>query len=345
MPRGRFSARYSLPPAPPARPQQQSAPVFNPLQAQYQQNQILHQQAQLSKDQADIAESNRKLANGIERDRQRQAYYDGAHQLEQELAAHQIHKGSQQYADAFSEFASGFPDARASQDVREDMKYHSLVHDDQAALTQRLQTSIDAGKALGLTPQGASFVKGGNVDVRFTQPTAADTEGSDPEAELFKSRGLTKAQFLNPLNAKQGVINDKNDFVTNFAPGQVANAIQFQAGSSKTDEAKTVTHVMPLQEFNAYRQGLGQQPLPAFQYPGATPAPTVAPTAAPVQPSATPDQTPIYTPSPSPEATSTPDHSAAISWAQSNPNDPRAQVILSRAQAAIPQTTPQDEGQ
>ncbi len=73
--------------------------------------------------------------------------------------------------------------------------------------------------------------------------------------------------------------------------------------------------------------------------PTTSPQPTVASSLSP-----TPTAEPIYTPSPSPESTQpVVDHSAAISWAQSNPDDPRAQVILSRAQAAQP--TPQDEEQ
>ncbi len=313
MPRGRFSLRYKLPDAPPAPRntpdpyiQQQHIDINAQRLAQFPlENEA--RQAQIDSAQAREAKARYDLSKQIETDRQKAAFYNGLQEVESYLDSKGYKIGTKEHAEAFAAYAHEFPLARSTKSVQDTLKVHALVADDQAALTQRLQTSIDAGKALGLTPQGASFVKGGNVDVRFTQPGAADAEGSDPEAELFKSRGLTKAQFLNPLNAKQGVINDKNDFVTNFAPGQVANAIQFQAGSSKTDESKAVTHVMPLQEFNAYRQGLGQQPLPAFQYSGPTPAPTVAPTPATVQPSATPDQTPIYTPSPSPEATATPD--------------------------------------
>ncbi len=268
-------------------------------------------QAQIDRANASEAKARYDLNKQIETDRQTSAFYNGLQELESSLNQRGYDIGSREHAEAFAAYAHEFPLARSASDVQQTLKIHSLIHDDQAALTNRMQQSIDAGKALGLQPQGASFVKGGNVDVRFTQPAAADNEGSDPEAELYKSRGLTKAQFLNPLNAKQGVVNDKGDFTTNFAPGQSANAIQFQAGSSKTDESKPVTHVMPLNEFNNYRQGLGQQPVPAFQYSGPSPTPTdqtvsPTPTVAPVQPSSTPDQTPIYTPSPSPESTQTP---------------------------------------
>ncbi len=59
---------------------------------------------------------------------------------------------------------------------------------------------------------------------------------------------------------------------------------------------------------------------------------------------------PAATPTPATTVTPSVDHSAAMNWANANPNDPRAQVIIQRAQAAIPQPTPEttpplDEGQ
>jgi len=54
----------------------------------------------------------------------------------------------------------------------------------------------------------------------------------------------------------------------------------------------------------------------------------------------TPDQTDTSTPQVVPSATPVVDHSAAIDWANANPNDPRAAVILQRAQPDN-----QDEGQ
>ncbi len=310
----RLTTRYRLPQAAPAPVTLPSFDRSNAVNARLAQFPLENEarQAQIDRANASEAKARYDLNKQIETDRQSAAFYNGLQELEQNLNQHGYGIGTKEHAEAFAAYAHEFPLARSSSDVQQTLKLHALVHDDQATLTNRMQQSIAAGQALGLQPQGASFVKGGNVDVRFTQPTATDTEGSDPEAELYKSRGLTKAQFLNPLNAKQGVVNDKGDFTTNFAPGQLANAIQFQAGSKSNDEQAPVTHVMPLAEFNNYRQGLGQQPVPAFQYSGPSPTPNdqvaPTPTVAPVQPSPTPDQTPIYTPSPSPEATQTPVH-------------------------------------
>jgi hypothetical protein len=63
-------------------------------------------------------------------------------------------------------------------------------------------------------------------------------------------------------------------------------------------------------------------------------------------PTTQPDVTAPQTTTPVAAQTPAVDHSAALNWANSNPNDPRAQVIIQRAQAAMPQTTPPpDEGQ
>lgn len=339
MPRRRFTERYNL-------PSSGGSGAASAMQMAEQQRRTMFgvratapdplrdaaREAQISRSQASEAKANYQLQKQIETDRQQTAFYNGLQELESSLGT-KYPIGTKEHAEAFAAYAHEFPLARSSKSVQDTLKVHSLIHDDQAALTQRMNTAIQAGKDLGLTPQGASFVKGGNVDVRFTQP-GTNTEGSDPEAELFKSRALTKAQFLNPLNAKQGVVNDKGEFKTDFSPGQQANAIQFQAGSSKTDESKAVTHVMPLNEFNAYRQGLGQQPVPTFQYnPATSPNGQAAPSPAP-------DQTPIYTPSPSPESTPTSAIPTAHSKDEYDAIPPGAQFMSNGNLYVKPQPTP-----
>ncbi len=318
--RKRFTERYNLPTARAAAPALQPFPKYPDYQGQQLRdalaterlNQIPLQnaarEAQIAHARASEAEVRVRIRKQINTDNQKAAFYDGLQELESNLDARGMPIGSKGHSEAFAAYAHEFPLARSTKSVQDYLKLHSAVNDDQAALTQRMNQSIQAGQSLGLTPEGASFIKGGQVDVRFRQP-GTDTEGSDPEAELYKSHSLTKQQFLNPINPVQGVIDDKGNFTRNFSPGQQATAIQFQGGNSKTAPGTQITHVMPLNEFNSYQQAFQQQPLltfvaPQTAQPAQTPAPVVqSPT---VQPSTTPDQTPIYTPSPSPEATATP---------------------------------------
>ncbi len=114
-------------------------------------------------------------------------------------------------------------------------------------------------------------------------------------------------------------------------PGKEADLNGALVESDQIEKAYPQLKVPTLPQQTVYPDGGTPTPAPPSVQvaPGyGTPAaPTAAPTVAPVV-----------------------DHTAAMDWANANPNDPRAQVIIQRAQAAIPQSTPEttpqpDEGQ
>jgi len=296
----RFSTRYRLPQAPVAAPVLPNLSQQNAANARLAQFPLEDQarQAQIDRANASEAKARYDLGKQIETDRQKTAFYNGLQELESGLNSQGYGIGTKQHAEAFAAYAHAFPLARSSADVDKTLQLHAKVNDDQAALSQRLQQSMDAGKALGLTPQGASFVKGGNVDVRFQTPKSANI-AVDAAKQLASGHALTPVQFQNLLNAKQGVIDPATGaFTDKFAPGQTANAIQFQAGVSRDDPSKSGIHTMPINEFNQYQKAFGQQELPPMTYTPPTPGSSVTPSPSPtptVAPIATQDQSQIPT--------------------------------------------------
>lgn len=287
----RTASRYSLPSGPAAAPALPDLSRENAANARLAQFPLEQQARQAQIDRASAAEAKARydLGKQIETDRQKTAFYNGLQELESNLNQQGYGIGTKQHSEAFAAYAHAFPLARSSADVDKTLQLHAKVNDDQAALSQRLQQSMDAGKALGLTPQGASFVKGGDVDVRFQTPKSPNI-AADAAKQLATGHALTPVQFQNLLNPKQGVIDPATGaFTDKFAPGQTANAIQFQAGVNATDPSKALVHTMPINEFNQYQTAFGQQPVSPMTYTSPAPAASVAPSSSPT-PTAPQDQ-------------------------------------------------------
>jgi len=201
-------------------------------------------------------------------------YYTAMPQLQEQLRQNGIVPGTARYAAEMSAFASTIPDAITHNDaIRKDLQGYAKVDATSAEITNRLNNVVGALNQAGQRPTSFSTTASGGVDVKATRPID----------EGLKTVGLTPDQFLNNVNAKQGKFDDKGNFTQALAPGEQANAIQFQAGQQKDDRSKLITHSMPLTQFNQYRTDLGVNALPAYAAPGqgATPTPNQTPIASP----------------------------------------------------------------
>lgn len=322
--RKRFTERYNLPAARPAAPTLPDLSRQNAVNARIGQFPLENEarQAQMDAAQAREAKARYDLSKQIETDRQRTAFYNGLQELETNLSKQGMGIGTRGHAEAFAAYAHEFPLARSSADVQHALKLHSLVNDDQAALKARM---------VGILPPPEKIAQRyARVQGTLNQyQTALQADIKRQEKANIDAK-LPNVPYNPNLDNESRIIN------SNIAGAQTESGFLERSYPQlqPTDQVQTAP---------ANPQGV--QLAPGYGQPIAAPSQTTAPVAPDVQPSPAPDQTPIYTPSPSPEATATPDHSAAINWATSNPNDPRAQVILSRAQAAMPQQTPQDEEQ
>jgi hypothetical protein len=279
-------------------------------------------EASISRAAAAEAHARYQLGKEIETDRQRTAFYNGLQELEKNLNAQGLPIGTKGHAEAYAAYAHEFPLARSSSDVDQTLKLHAVVNDDQAALAQRMQQKIDAGEAVGLQPEGASFIKGGDVDVRFSKP------GTAIPGNVAQRHARVQGQI-------QG-------FTDESAQQQAANIAAGKANVPYTNA--NLLHAAQVES------ALLEQRFPGLVQPQAAASPDQRDQPAPDQsvsapmPTDTPSAMPVATASPAATAapSATPiNHSDALDWANANPNDPRAAVILQRAQSAMPQ----DEGQ
>ncbi len=320
--RKRFTERYNLPASRPA------APVLPDLSRQNAANAKLAQfplenearQAQIDAAQAREARARYDLSKQIETDRQRTAFYNGLQELESNLSKQGMGIGTRGHAEAFAAYAHEFPLARSSADVQHALKLHSLVNDDQAALKARMQGMLPPPEKIAqryARVQGTlnQYQTALQADIKRQEKTNIDAK-------------LPNVPYNPNLDNESRIIN------SNIAGAQTESS--FLERSYPQLQTSDQTQVSP-------PNPQGVQLAPGYGQPVAQPSQTPVPEAPDVQP----QTTPVYTPAPSPESTATPDHSAAISWANANPDDPRAQVILGRAQAALPQpeTTPQQDGE
>jgi len=185
-----------------------------------------------------------------------------------------INPGTDRYRAEMAAFASTIPDAITHNEaIRKELQDFSKVDATQEQITSRLNTVVGALNQAGQRPTSFSTTASGGVDVKATRPMD----------ESLKALGLTPVEFLNHVNAKQGKFDEQGNFTQSLAPGEQASAIQFQAGQSKKEPGKIVTHNVPLSQFNQARSELGQKPLETFTAPGGTttPAPSVTPSPTP----------------------------------------------------------------
>ncbi len=328
MARHRLSERYGLPAAAPA------APVLPDLSRQNAVNARLAQfplenearQAQMDAANAREAQARYNLSKQIETDRQRTAFYNGLQELETNLGKQGMGIGTRGHAEAFAAYAHEFPLARSSADVQHALKVHSLVNDDQAALKARMNQLLPPPEKIA---QRYAHVQG--VIDQYQTAYQQDIKRQEAaNAAAHKDVAQSNIPYNPNLDNESRQINS-----TLSGARTESQFLERSYPQLQTSDQTPITTPTPNPQAVQLAPGYGQ--------PVAQPSQTPAPEANNVQPSPAPDQTPIYTPSPSPEAT--PDHSAAMDWANANPNDPRAQVIIQRAQAAMPQpaseTTPQ----
>src|SRR6266478_1318945 len=123
-------------------------------------------EAQLSRSQSTEAQGRYKLQKEIETDRQKAAFYNGLQELESSLNSRGFPIGTKEHAEAFAAYAHEFPLARSSADVDKTLAVHAKVNDDQAALTQRIQTAIGAVPE-GYKPQDVTITATGAPSIRF----------------------------------------------------------------------------------------------------------------------------------------------------------------------------------
>lgn len=212
--------------------------------------------------------------------RQTTAYYTAMPALQESLRQAGIYPGSQRYAAEISAFAAELPDAVTHNEaIRNDLKQYAKVDEDAARINQMMA-------AQGLTRQEAqiqnlnqTLANQGLRSASFstTAQGGVDVKSTRPIDEGLKSLNLSPTEFLHHVNAKQGKFDEQGKFTQSLSPGEQANAIQFQAGSSKTSPGQLVTHAIPLTQFNEFRENLGVNPLPAYvasQAGVATPSPT-----------------------------------------------------------------------
>jgi hypothetical protein len=225
--------------------------------------------------------------------RQTTAYYTAMPALQESLKQNGIYPGSQRYAAEMAAFAAEIPDAVTHNEaIRKDLQGYAKVDASQAEITNRLNTVTSALNQAGQRPTSFSTTASGGVDVKATRPM------DDAQKDLKDSHGITRTQFetFDPNSAFLGQVDEKGT----FTKSNTGSHIQFTA--LKDGKANPVTMTVP--EFNRYKEAFGMQP---------------------IQPQAL-QGTPVT--GNTPTLSATPDHQAALDWANANPNDPRAAQIL-----------------
>lgn len=279
--------------------------------------------AQLARTQGEEAKARYQLQKEIETDRQKAAFYNGLQELESNLNAQGFGIGTKQHAEAFAAYAHAFPLARSSADVNKTLELHAKVNDDQAALSQRISTALGAVPK-GYEPKDITMTATGQPSIRL-----ANTNAAIPEKIALKYGGLTSSITAH-LAAADAQARAATQPDQPYAKGDELNANVAQANFLR-GQYPTLPPVKGLIDSS---DGM-LIPKAGQPQPG---------TAAPPQATATPTPAATAQPTAAPAATTTPiNHSAALDWANANPNDPRAQTIIERARALA--TPNPDEGQ
>lgn len=278
--------------------------------------------AQLARTQGEEAKARYQLQKEIETDRQKAAFYNGLQELEANLNQQGFGIGTKQHAEAFAAYAHAFPLARSSADVNKTLELHAKVNDDQAALSQRIQTALGAVPQ-GYQPKDITMTATGQPSIRF-----ANTNQAVPEKVALRYGALTSSitAHLAQADAQARAATQPDQ---PYAKADELNANVAQANFLRG----RYPDLEPVKGLIDSSDGM------LIPKAGLTATPVAS---APPQATATP--TPTATPTAAPAATTTPiNHSAALDWANANPNDPRAQTIIERARALA--TPNPDEGQ
>jgi len=240
-------------------------------------NAIMQARIQKAKSEAELAgaQFNYNLWKDNELRRQTTAYYTAMPALQESLKQNGIYPGSPRYAAEISAFAAELPDAVTHNDaIRKELAGFAKVDENAARISKMMAERNMTMQQAQMAAQTADLASQNMRPTSFSSSSKGiDVKASRPIDDMQKTLGLTPDQFLNHVNAKQGKFDDAGNFTQSLAPGEQANAIQFQAGEQKTDPSKLVTHSLPLNQFNQYRSGLGLEPLPAFAAPGGSPTP------------------------------------------------------------------------
>lgn len=291
MPRARYNWRDNL-----------SQPRYTPdqIQAQQLRNQAAQiridqaplqqeaREAQLARAQGAEAQARYKLQKEIETDRQKAAFYNGLQELESTLEQRGWRIGTKEHAEAFASYAHAFPLARSSADVNKTLEIHAKVNDDQAALSQRIQTALGAVPE-GYTPKGLTVTGTGQPSVQFST-------GEVPEKVKLRY-GFLQSNITGHLSEAQ-----KQAGKATLPDQPYEHAGQLNAN---VDEANFLREQYPdlppvkgliMSDTGMGIPKAGKQPSADIAAPTATPtvAPTATPTPAESQDVAAPTATPKH---------------------------------------------------
>lgn len=273
-------------------------------------------EAQFARVQGEEAKARYQLQKEIETDRQKAAFYNGLQELETNLNAQGFGIGTKQHAEAFAAYAHAFPLARSSADVNKTLALHAKINDDQAALTQRVQRVLGAVPQ-GYTPRDLTLTASGQPSIRF----GTNVPPERVAARYANLQGMIASH--NELMAQEAAANPDKPYslMPRFQAAQTEAAMlerQYPGLKAQPDQGDQTAPTNPDEIPTLPPQIITDQATNQTATPAAAPA---APASTAVPPAAT--ISPV-------------DHSAALDWANANPNDPRAAVIIERARAAMP---------